>query len=307
MTTHQRPRTARLRHRACSLASAGLLLAACSILAESGEAGDEGEIDLEAECRDWGLPAQGPPFVPEEGEPATEARTSEWPRECIADELPARVTARAQDPDTVPSELELTFEGGILTSLDGKPCTFCDEPPTREGYVSLIACAQQYVCETIFSDTRTFGTIDVWLIEAYEYRDDQEPPQWTIRGTSFNGQKYFLGPTDVEWPACVPADCNQRECGSDFCGGSCGTCPESERCVNGTCIPPINPSTTTSSSGQSACDTCLDTCQGFPGCCTGTGCVCQDECRPSSTCAGGATYCCGPDGFCFCTTSCPYR
>ena len=27
-----------------------------------------------------------------------------------------------------------------------------------------------------------------------------------------------------------------------------------------------------------ACSECLDTCHGLPGCCTGEGCMCDDEC-----------------------------
>jgi hypothetical protein len=57
---------------------------------------------------------------------------------------------------------------------------------------------------------------------------------------------------------------------------------------------------------QSACDECLDTCSGLPSCCTGTGCICESSCRPSSDCTSPAVYCCGPDGFCFCTSNCPY-
>jgi hypothetical protein len=65
--------------------------------------------------------------------------------------------------------------------------------------------------------------------------------------------------------------------------------------------PPNNPG-----GGGDACSTCLSGCQGLPSCCTGSGCQCQSACAPSSDCAPGSTYCCGPDGFCFCTPNCPY-
>jgi hypothetical protein len=34
---------------------------------------------------------------------------------------------------------------------------------------------------------------------------------------------------------CVP-DCTGKTCGDDGCGGSCGTCPESQACVDGACV-----------------------------------------------------------------------
>lgn len=55
-----------------------------------------------------------------------------------------------------------------------------------------------------------------------------------------------------------------------------------------------------------ACSDCLSTCSGLDSCCTGTGCICEDACRPSNDCPEGSRYCCGPDGFCFCTDACPY-
>ena len=57
--------------------------------------------------------------------------------------------------------------------------------------------------------------------------------------------------------------------------------------------------------GNAACDDCLASCQGLSGCCTGSGCICMGACGVTM-CLPGNTYCCGPDGFCFCTSSCPY-
>lgn len=47
------------------------------------------------------------------------------------------------------------------------------------------------------------------------------------------------------------------------------------------------------------CDKCLDACNGLPGCCTGSGCVCQDACAPVG-CDPPNLLCCGPMGDCFC-------
>lgn len=38
-------------------------------------------------------------------------------------------------------------------------------------------------------------------------------------------------------------------------------------------------------STQGSCSSCLDTCQGFSGCCCGSGCLCESSCTP--TCGDG--------------------
>jgi len=35
--------------------------------------------------------------------------------------------------------------------------------------------------------------------------------------------------------SCTP-NCNSKTCGSDGCGGSCGTCPDGQTCSNGNCV-----------------------------------------------------------------------
>jgi len=40
--------------------------------------------------------------------------------------------------------------------------------------------------------------------------------------------------SDTETSGCVP-DCEGRECGKDFCGGSCGTCEAGFACADGLC------------------------------------------------------------------------
>jgi len=95
--------------------------------------------------------------------------------------------------------------------------------------------------------------------------------------------------------SCLDANAGEGTGGSGATGGTGGT-------GGG-----FNPTGGTGGTGgNSACDDCLDTCSGLPSCCTGTGCICESSCRPSSDCVGTQTYCCGPDGFCFCTSNCPY-
>ena len=69
---------------------------------------------------------------------------------------------------------------------------------------------------------------------------------------------------------CQPK-CTGKECGPDGCGGSCGSCPGQEPCVDGSCVvcPP-------SCSGKcvGASDGCGGTCptNNCSGCCSGTTC-----------------------------------
>lgn len=72
-----------------------------------------------------------------------------------------------------------------------------------------------------------------------------------------------------ECQTCEPR-CAGRECGPDGCGGNCGTCPPGRECsISGQCID---------SSSSDPCRECLETCRGLPGCCTGCGCICEEEC-----------------------------
>lgn len=59
-----------------------------------------------------------------------------------------------------------------------------------------------------------------------------------------------------------------------------------------------------SSSAGDACSDCLSSCRGLSSCCTGTGCICQDDCAVTS-CNPPAELCCGVGG-CICTSNCPY-
>jgi hypothetical protein len=60
-------------------------------------------------------------------------------------------------------------------------------------------------------------------------------------------------------------------------------------------------------SSGSDCASCLAACRDndVDGCCTGTGCVCQDACN-ASNCSPPRERCCGPLGSCICTSNCPY-
>lgn len=57
-----------------------------------------------------------------------------------------------------------------------------------------------------------------------------------------------------------------------------------------------------SGGGGDPCGDCLDECTGLPGCCTGSGCACENACMPSS-CTPPYQLCCNAM-FCLCLEVC---
>ena len=98
---------------------------------------------------------------------------------------------------------------------------------------------------------------------------------------------------------CTPR-CGRRQCGSDGCGGSCGSCAAGQVCATGTCCTPEPREVTcTLECGYgAACPRRCDTVRA-PGSCVGSvACTCPsgEECLGNSSC--GKT--CNPN-----TVSCP--
>ena len=88
---------------------------------------------------------------------------------------------------------------------------------------------------------------------------------------------------------CTP-DCTNKTCGNNGCGGSCGTCPDYQNCVDGKCKCP----------GTQV--DCFGTCKPLG---TNTDCsACGDECTGGKSCQGGQCKCPEPQVDCFgtCTT-----
>jgi hypothetical protein len=104
------------------------------------------------------------------------------------------------------------------------------------------------------------------------------------------------GREEADCEVCNPS-CGSRECGSDGCGGQCGSCSGDQICQAGKCVDV---------SGNDECQRCLSECQGMPSCCTGSGCICEEECMPS--CDSPNAWCCSSTGDCMCMhpDNCPY-
>ena len=100
--------------------------------------------------------------------------------------------------------------------------------------------------------------------------------------------------------ACCTPDCDGKVCGSDGCGGTCGSCEGNDDCVGGECVP-CQPKCAGKECGD---DSCGGTCG---GCAVGEVCA-VGQCTNSycdGQCTSGAIDC-GPDCECFCDNDCFY-
>jgi len=87
-------------------------------------------------------------------------------------------------------------------------------------------------------------------------------------------------------------------------------CTVDSQCVSGCCADlkggggACGPASFCEPSNSDPCGDCISACSGLSGCCTGLGCICEDECAVSH-CTPPAEFCCGPYD-CICTANCPY-
>ncbi len=86
---------------------------------------------------------------------------------------------------------------------------------------------------------------------------------------------------------CIPS-CTGKQCGSDGCGGSCGTCKSNEWCdQTGKCIVVCTPQCTGKKCGPDGCGGTCGTCPAGQQCNASGQCVCVPNCLNKA---------CGPDG-----------
>jgi hypothetical protein len=114
---------------------------------------------------------------------------------------------------------------------------------------------------------------------------------------------------------CLPACAGGKECGSDGCGGSCGTCEAGKNCEGAQCV--VKCGDEQCGAGENKCNCPADCTGGCAGCCAGAVCKTGDlnwecgtgasvctECTGQEKCAGGECEClpecagklCGDDG-----------
>jgi formylglycine-generating enzyme required for sulfatase activity len=78
------------------------------------------------------------------------------------------------------------------------------------------------------------------------------------------------------------AQCQQKECGNDGCGGSCGACGGDENCVAGNCAAKCGDGECTVTDEES-CESCPTDCGECPGACTPACDADREECLQATT------------------------
>ncbi len=94
-------------------------------------------------------------------------------------------------------------------------------------------------------------------------------------GTCLDPTKLYCSKTGQCIAACLPA-CSGLDCGDDGCGGSCGACTGSKLCQSGHCTA-LPPELS-----------CVNQCGGLA---TG-GCSCEKGCKNAGTCCGDVDFAC---------------
>jgi hypothetical protein len=110
---------------------------------------------------------------------------------------------------------------------------------------------------------------------------------------------------------CEP-DCNDKQCGSDGCKGTCGDCPgPQDACLDGVCI--CMPECGDNECGDDGCGGTCGECPGGQDACVEGKCVCQQKCEGKQCGTDGCGGACGEcfglqdvciEGVCICQPNC---
>ena len=124
-------------------------------------------------------------------------------------------------------------------------------------------------------------------------------------GAQYSGQPW-LSPVSCSTPTCTPA-CSGKQCGSDGCGGTCGTCTSSQTCnTSDQCVTSCLPSCELKQCGNDGCGGTCGTCSAGLTCNPNNQCVapcvpaCSGKQCGGDTCGGSCGTCATGDA---CTTA----
>jgi hypothetical protein len=144
------------------------------------------------------------------------------------------------------------------------------------------------------------------------YWNQGEEPD-THSGPAGSGQPW-LAPASCTTTTCA-ATCGDKQCGSDGCDGTCGTCPSSQACnASGQCVPSCVPSCNLKQCGTDGCGGSCGTCPSGLTCNPNNQCVapcvpaCNGKACGGDSCGGSCGTCgvgeaCTSDGTCHPSTS----
>lgn len=190
------------------------------------------------------------------------AHTDTWPAECRV-EASTGTTYLGQPTEPTGTAATFEFEGFLLKSIDGLACTYCSySAPAPVSSTETYNCDSYYDCG---EDCRLHLAVFMW----------KKPPLWMVFSDNSMKDCPFQGSWELaEAKGMVPycqKSCSTagKPCGSDGCGGECGTCASDETCSSGVCKPKDScPSGCKSPSGLTCCEPpfCSGDCAGSPCC-----------------------------------------
>jgi hypothetical protein len=123
------------------------------------------------------------------------------------------------------------------------------------------------------------------------------------------------GACESQYNACstCTAECTDRRCGPDGCGGTCGTCADSLTCIDYTCVT-CQPDCVDQECGDDGCNGSCGECESYEVCTDGQCQLCEQdctnrECGPDPVCQTSCGTCdaheiCNSDGLCECVPDC---
>ena len=117
----------------------------------------------------------------------------------------------------------------------------------------------------------------------------------TVNASNVDAKKKKKGKKGNKGKKCTP-NCSGRNCGSDGCGGTCGSCTSTQVCSNsGQCLCAPTQRVCPAGSETSCCDSILACCPngtGQNGCCPPSyNCCPMNSIRPNGGCCGTNSVC----------------
>lgn len=179
------------------------------------------------------------------------------------------------------------FYGGINFSVVTKGA---NDVITRGQYAVMVAALSQCFCESVKCDEDCACDQELYSCEPAYVSTDGDP-DWQIGGSGEDDD----GDDGQTLSGCIP-NCNNKQCGSDGCGGSCGQCTSPFYCYMSNCICQTTTTCIGKQCGSDGCGVSCGQCGANKTCQNGT-CVCQPNCNNkqcgSDGCGGSCGQCAG--------------
>jgi len=198
---------------------------------------------------------------------------------------------------TLCPELLACAQGCLDDAYDAVSCVFalCDPSGTNPTYTALLLCVQQ-ACSSSFTSECAYDALDGICASEHSECQGGCSPSCSGKQCGSDGCGGSCGTCSYGYAcnaygqctsSCTPS-CSGKQCGSDGCGGSCGSCASGYSCsAAGKCVAGCTPDCTYRECGTDGCGGSCGTCA------SGTTCDDYGACQPTTGC-GAITYegCC---------------